>query len=214
MLAEHEQEFCLCKYTWSAWLLRVQNRLEAVLSKMDGNESTHLITLTRLFPEQAQGSDRHRWRAMSAYTWLPWLVHFQNKLKALPENIGGQDYSIGPFVEFFRGGMKELTYLDVSFALSLAVTTLLWSPPQRAEICYHRSPFKSTTTGFITDLLFSLPQCAEIFKSRFIVICFNLCFVGMEFSSCDSTWYACALFFCLQCTGKVKYHFTYQLDVC
>jgi Leucine-rich repeat (LRR) protein len=37
-----------------------------------------------------------------------------NKLSELPKTIGGVDYSAGPFVELFLGGMRKLVYLDVS----------------------------------------------------------------------------------------------------
>ena len=51
------------------------------------------------------------------FTQLTNLTHLSlrfNRLKTLPYNIGGTDYSLGPFIPIFVGGLRKLEYLDAS----------------------------------------------------------------------------------------------------
>jgi Leucine-rich repeat (LRR) protein len=51
------------------------------------------------------------------FTELVNLTHLSlryNRLKALPYNIGGADFSLGPFIPIFMGGLRLMEYLDAS----------------------------------------------------------------------------------------------------
>jgi len=85
---------------------------------------------------------------------LTYLSLRYNRLKALPHNIGGSDYSLGPFVPIFVGGLRELEYFDASNNDLEVVPKSILGLTNLTTLFLDQNPLKS-----IPDRLKRLKKC-------------------------------------------------------
>jgi len=85
---------------------------------------------------------------------LTYLSFRHNRLKALPFNIGGSDYSLGPFVPIYVGGLRQLKYLDGSNNDLEAVPKSILGLTNLTSLYLDQNPLKS-----IPDRLKCLKKC-------------------------------------------------------
>ena len=87
---------------------------------------------------------------------LTYLSFRYNRLKLLPHNIGGSDYSLGPFIPIFVGGLQKLEYLDSSNNDLEVVPKSILGLTNLTTLFLDANPLKS-----IPDRLKRLKKCEQ-----------------------------------------------------